>query len=335
MIKIEKINPLISQKQKTLSDLKSEYLKKFSTKKNPRSLLKDLLVKGVLSDNITKITYVQRQILIFLKVFFDKLIISDIDVLNEYRIRFEDWGWNREISDKEDFRNELLEIFGYENRFRKNKSRGIWLAQMLNIKSCPYCNAQYTIIVKDSIGRDKTKFQFDHFFAKSKYPYLSVSLYNLIPACASCNLTKNNKDLNLNDHYHPYFNDLDIKSKFYLKYDPDPKKLTINEIKYQKLEIQFVPKYLDPDKIIKEHDKIYDITGVYNRHQDIAEDLLTSAILYSSAKIHYSSIRGLFPSQELYKRYLIGTYIKKQDILKRPLTKFRQDIAKQLKLIDD
>ncbi|MFK4985705.1 hypothetical protein ACI4B7_28170, partial [Klebsiella pneumoniae] len=83
----------------------------------------------------------------------------------------------------------------------------IWLARQLNLKCCPYCNAQYTIIANSDAGKTIAKFQFDHFFSKDKFPYLSISLYNLIPSCANCNITKSKKPLNLKDHYHPYFLD--------------------------------------------------------------------------------------------------------------------------------
>ena len=139
--------------------------------------------------------------------------------------------------------------------------------------------------------------------------------------------------MSLAEHYHPYFNDFTIKSKFYLKHNPNPTTLTITEVKKQDLEILFKPKYKDKDSLVKKHDELYDITAVYNRHQDVAADLLISAILYNSAKSNYMAIKGLFPSQDLFKHYLIGTAPEKKAISERPLSKFRQDISKQLGLI--
>jgi len=41
---------------------------------------------------------------------------------------------------------------------------GAWLAQVLNINVCPYCNRQYTFTINSRTG--KTRPQFDHFHPK-------------------------------------------------------------------------------------------------------------------------------------------------------------------------
>lgn len=54
------------------------------------------------------------------------------------------------------------------------------------LKYCPYCNADSVYAFQKG---DKTKVAsaLDHFFPKSKYPFLALSLYNLIPVCSRCN----------------------------------------------------------------------------------------------------------------------------------------------------
>lgn len=335
MIKISQIKPIDKCSYSTISDLKKDYLFKFTHKKGneilPIDLLRNFNKTGKLDKDYKLENPKQKKIIKLLIKDYKKIIVAEPNELESYTMK----TWNDEIKNSENFRDALLYIFGYEERFRENVNRGIWLAKMLNIKSCPYCNAQYTILIQDHNKKSIAKFQFDHFFPKNEYPYLSISLYNLVPSCANCNITKSNKPLSLSNHYHPYFNDFAFKSEFYLKYDPEPSKLVFNEIKKQNLEVIFrpKPKYPDKDELIKKHDELYDITGIYNRHQDVAEDLLTSAILYKSAKKHYQSIEGLFLSNDLFKRYLIGTYSDSESILERPLTKFRQDIARQLGLI--
>ncbi len=82
------------------------------------------------------------------------------------------------------------------------------LAERLNkrLKFCPYCNAEtiYAFTIKG--GKAKVlKSAFDHYFPRSRYPFLGLSLYNLIPACTRCNSSLKR------DHYedlvsmaHPY-----------------------------------------------------------------------------------------------------------------------------------
>lgn len=61
-----------------------------------------------------------------------------------------------------------------------------WLQRCLGLRTCPYCNANYTIVS----AKGRFRADLEHFFPKSKYPYLSVTLYNLFPSCPTCNKLK-------------------------------------------------------------------------------------------------------------------------------------------------
>lgn len=58
----------------------------------------------------------------------------------------------------------------------------------LNIRTCPYCNRQYTFTIDNK--HTKTAPEYDHFYDKAHYPLLAVSFYNLIPSCHTCNHIK-------------------------------------------------------------------------------------------------------------------------------------------------
>lgn len=62
------------------------------------------------------------------------------------------------------------------------------LTQALNLKACPYCNAE-DIIVQDLQDKDVhiRNSELDHFYSKKYYPYLAISLYNLVPSGNICN----------------------------------------------------------------------------------------------------------------------------------------------------
>ena len=118
----------------------------------------------------------------------------------------------------------LSNIFSYE-RFREGRSirfNGIkmpnegdnnvtWNAwvflKSLNIRFCPYCNAD-TIFAASIVKNNKPamlRSAFDHYYSKSKYPYLAISLYNLIPTCDRCNSNiKGDRELSLKNNTHPY-----------------------------------------------------------------------------------------------------------------------------------
>lgn len=337
MILVSDIEPLdFLSTYKKISDIEIDYPLIFQSNYKPKEVL-DKAIRNKNKGRSSKKKKAEIAILTYLLKNFDDLIVKKPKELSNTILYFNRKGWQAYIYNNDKatvFGKQLLEIFGYSKKFRSQVKRGIWLARQLNLKSCPYCNAQYTIIANSDAGKAIAKFQFDHFFSKDEFPYLSLSLYNLIPSCANCNITKSKKQLNIKDHYHPYFLDFSVYFKFYLKYKPDPNTLTIRKVKAQNLEIELVPRHVNVKAFVDEHNKLYHIKGVYDRHQDIAEDLLIKAIIYTKhlQKSHLK-IKGLFPDRTTYLRYLLGNYANNKDILKRPLTKFTQDIAKQLKII--
>ena len=66
--------------------------------------------------------------------------------------------------------------------------------RLLDVRYCPYCNAE-TVGTAMLPGRIHLP-DIDHIFPKKKYPLLSLSLYNLVPACNRCNSRfKKSKDM--------------------------------------------------------------------------------------------------------------------------------------------
>lgn len=75
-----------------------------------------------------------------------------------------------------------------------NRNFGHQWAERLGVTVCPYCNRSYIFTVKKDARNGKARPQYDHFFPKSIYPYLAVSMYNLVPSCAVCNGGKSDVD---------------------------------------------------------------------------------------------------------------------------------------------
>ena len=193
----------------------------------------------------------------------------------------------------------------------------------LDITVCPYCNRNYIFNFKKSNSLKATA-QLDHFFDKSTYPYFSISIFNLVPSCQTCNQRKSKIQ---NDIYHPFketFNDdvkfrLKIKdSKFY--YDKDS------------LEIE-IPKNINK---VNSHVETFNIQNLYNEHKDIALELIQKAQIYNESYIDelYQKYEGtLFKNREDVLRHITGGYIEDKDINKRPLSKLIKDISQELDLI--
>ncbi len=83
----------------------------------------------------------------------------------------------------------LIDVY---KSYRNTKSSKNHLKK-INLKVCPYCNRNY--IFNFGKKSESATAQMDHFYDKSKYPYLSLCLYNLVPCCSTCNLRKSNKDV--------------------------------------------------------------------------------------------------------------------------------------------
>ena len=103
--------------------------------------------------------------------------------------------------------------------------------RLLDIRYCPYCNAETVGLVKriDIEGDRKDSYSaIDHILPKDIYPLLALSLCNLVPACYKCNSQfKGDKDLFDIEHWspntpllalHPYVHN--VHEWFRFKYEP-------------------------------------------------------------------------------------------------------------------
>ena len=111
-------------------------------------------------------------------------------------------GLKLEKKDKEVVKS----IFSYKTFSRANdKELPYWLMKELDQKICPYCNMGYLNVIR---GNERSyRAAFDHYFPKSKYPYLAISLFNLIPACDTCNSNKGEIDKELVYPYEECFDE--------------------------------------------------------------------------------------------------------------------------------
>ena len=217
---------------------------------------------------------------------------------------------------------ELLDAFHYDY-YRKNKL--VELAKKLNIKTCPYCNMHYTLFAEE--GENKTdslaKFQFDHFYDKCKYPMLSMSLYNLIPSCAVCNQGKSTRKLSLS--FHPYYSDICKQFRFELH---DPIGSFCGEKIHNSINDDLNSKTHNKSEL-DDFAKTFHLKSLYQRHGDIAQEVFDKAYEYP-----YYSNPNKFKwlkngSPEYIKRLWMGTYTDENEIEKRPMTKFIQDLWEQ------
>ena len=107
------------------------------------------------------------------------------------------------------------QLFCYKKLQTRNKD---WnrhkLLSLIGIEICPYCQRNYISSYEENNSK-KTTADLDHFYPKSLYPFLALSLYNFIPSCQICNSRfKGNK--NTRDSVYLYeegFDELGVKFK--------------------------------------------------------------------------------------------------------------------------
>ena len=211
---------------------------------------------------------------------------------------------------------------------KKNKYYSAYdLVKGLDRNTCTYCNRSYisTVIVKKT-GEKIIRPTLDHWFPQSQYPLLAVSFQNLIPSCYNCNSSiKGAVDLNLTDHIHPYVDQDQIREfKFGYFYSGklDEYRISIQDINYKVSRARQTLQSMFLDE-------------VYNSHHSELKDLITLKKSYSKSYIKsMQKIMGnKLPEEEIY-RLLFGVYYSEVDFHKRPLSKFKYDILKQLDMID-
>ena len=95
-------------------------------------------------------------------------------------------------------------------------------------------------------------------------------------------------------------------------------------------------KFKEPDNpgYLKFNDT-FSVAGIYSTQKDVAEELILKAEVYTES-YRKSLIRDfpkIFTDANLTNRLIVGNYVDKNEIHRRPMSKFMQDLAKQLGLI--
>lgn len=192
----------------------------------------------------------------------------------------------------------------------------------LGIRTCVYCNRNFALTKRKKTGGRLMNPQLDHWFPKSKFPLLQISFCNLIPCCEICNTRiKNDKPLNLIDHFHPY-QQKEGKISFGYRF-----------IFGDKIRVFFLN---DSDSNIKSTCEEMYIDEMYEAHRYEIEDLIKTKKKYSTT--YLKKLKSSFPEanlsdQDVY-RLAFGVEMDKEDFHKRPFSKFKSDILKQLRLIE-
>lgn len=196
----------------------------------------------------------------------------------------------------------------------------------IDIDTCPYCNRSYIYYLSKN---KKIKPEIDHFFPKSKYPFLAMSFYNLIPSCQTCNGfgAKEEKDPLKEDLINPY---LLKNSDFSFTFEPVSSRIISTLLDKNSVKVKII-------KNIPGHLEVFKLKDLYELHSDhVVELIFKSKIKYSDTYRTYLEKykdKGLEFSDNEIDRMILGNYATEEEIHKRPLAKLYQDIGRELGLI--
>lgn len=244
------------------------------------------------------------------------------DVYNEYLILSSKNRPGYSVANVHQFFTDLSATFNYDRLSDDKYYSSYKLTENLGVRSCVYCNRTYALTHRKSGGGRLMNPQLDHWFPQSKYPLLQISFHNLIPSCEICNSRiKNDIEFNIEGYFHPY--------------QKEPEKLKFNyrfDIVRNNYRVYFDE---ESNEKIKKTSELLFIDEMYNAHTDELKDLITLQKAYSTE--YLNSLKNAFPganlSDELIYRLAFGTELLDGEFHKRPMSKFKHDILKELGII--
>jgi len=193
----------------------------------------------------------------------------------------------------------------------------------IEVHTCYYCNIDF--INKFKKGKEtKNGFTLDHVLEKADYPFLALSLYNLVPSCYVCNSKVKDSKIPFDD-FSPTNKNFDFDEKVKFKSFITNTNLQIEKEQdfYLKLIEDYSNKY---DKYIES----LNLNNRYDYHKYKVLEMIQKRKEYPDSRIKELSDLTK-KTEEDVKQELFGIYIS-DDLHKRPLSKLIKDISEELKL---
>ncbi len=235
----------------------------------------------------------------------------------------------------------IKEIFSYSYLLEKCREDLINVVLLLNVNVCPYCGRSFTTtVVKDGKSYVRTC-QIDHFYPQSKYPWLALSLWNMIPACGFCNNQKSAKEDIILYPYQDEMGDMyrfqthpiksigylvgvqDSESDFIVSLDPIVKPTDPPELS----------KFIEP---IENEIEMFKINELYSTHNYYVTNIFRQRYIFGTPYIDslISSFGDIFHNREDVRAMLYLKRIDAESIGSHPLDKLTRDIDHEIDLLE-
>jgi len=221
-------------------------------------------------------------------------------------------------------RDDVKALFKYEKKFQEHISK--FFEEYVEVHTCYFCNIEFinTFMTKDE--KIKNGFTLDHYIDKGKYPYLALSLYNLIPSCYTCNSKV--KRVRSVETLSPASTHFDFDNKVKFKTFMQNRNLLIDcEDDFALLLKE------DFSDIYKQYIDVFELDGRYKYHKYKVIEMINKRKEYPNSRIKELALLTQKTEEEV-KQDLFGEYLfEDEDLHKRPLSKLVRDISEELGLI--
>lgn len=221
----------------------------------------------------------------------------------------------------------IVDLFNYR-KYRVDNPDS-WSAydfvMSMGLKVCPYCNRNF--ITPLYAERRKTRAALDHFWDKKRYPYLSMSIYNLVPCCSVCNSSfKNTNEFEFEKNINPY-EDISIEGLYHFTYQVNKYADFAGKTN---LDVKIMYNESDDADRIKCNNKLFRIEKIYQYHSDVVGKLLQKKRIYDENYIDYLAKNyNLFDSREEVIE-LLTEAVEEKEVKNHILGKLIYDIVKEL-----
>lgn len=256
-----------------------------------------------------------------------KILTASVSFSGIKKLPFVDDALKAGIEEKK----ELLDfVFCYDS-FSAHK-RLHDLVNYLGVEVCPYCNRLFTTTVAE--GKKKMRPQLDHFRSKSQYPFLALSILNLVPCCGVCNQIKQGGNREI---LYPYEEEMGEFCSFRVDSSKDITILTGTRFNKSDLTILFENKDATTQlgKRINESIEVFNLENVYKSHKGYVAELLFQRYIFTDEMLKdiADSFPSLFSDETEVREMLLLNKLNREHWKDRPLGKLIHDILEELDIL--